>query len=198
MIHDYGNEAEMSESLRVGAYGWRHDHWQPDFYDDELPEDWRLTFYANEFSTVLVPASYLDKSRDIKQWCEDVNGAFRFYFEWPQQLGPGDPLLQEIEKTGERLGGILLSSNIQLDTDCPVYNWNGECSYPGIWQPNGSISSSLAVFAIEQYDLRQQRQWLESFMEASNGNGQAVLLSDPELDIKNLHELKTLIELKGF
>jgi len=188
----------MSESLKVGSYGWRHDHWQPEFYDNELPEDWRLTFYANEFSAVLVPASYLDESRDIEQWCEDVHQDFRFYIEWPQQPDAPDSLLQELESMGDQLGGILLSSDIQLNTDVPVYNWHGENHGSAIWQPDHATKSELAVLAIEHYDLKQQRQWLEAFMKDSEGSGRAVLLTDAALGIKNLHELKTLIELKGF
>jgi len=188
----------MSEGLKLGSYGWRHDHWQPGFYDDELPEDWQLTFYANEFNTVLVPASYLDESRDIEQWCEDVSENFRFYIEWPQQFAATDSLLQELESMGEQLGGILLSSDIQLDTDSPVYNWHEGNNGAAIWHPDNAIKSDLAVFAIEQYDLKQQRQWLEAFMEDSGGRGRAVLLSDAVLDIEDLRELKTLIELKGF
>ena len=188
----------MSEGLKVGAYGWRHAHWQPSFYDESLPEDWQLTFYSNEFSTVLVPSSYLDESRDIRQWCEDVHKGFRFYFEWPQHRDSTDPLLQELEAMGEQLGGIVLNSDIELNTDCPVFNWQGNNHYPAVWQPDLSTKTDLAVFAIGQNDLRQQRQWLEGFMQDCGGEGRAVLVSDPELEIKALHELKTLIELKGF
>lgn len=195
MIHD--NEKE-SESLQLGAYGWRHDHWCPEFYAAELPEDWRLTFYANEFSAVLVPASYLGGSQNIEQWCEDVDDDFRFYFEWPEQLGADDSLLMQLESMGGRLGGILLNSDSQLNTDCPVYSWRGRNHGTAIWQPSHAKKSDLAVFAVEQYDLKQQRQWLETFMEDNGGRGRAILLSDAILNIKALRELKTLIELKGF
>ena len=99
---------------------------------------------------------------------------------------------------GALLGGILLNSSIQLETDCQIYNWQGDNQSPAVWQPNHGIKTDLAVFTIEQYDLKQQRQWLEAFMKDSEGKGRAVLLSDLALDIKALHELKTLIELKGY
>ena len=187
----------MSESLRVGSYGWRHDHWRPNFYDDDLPEDWRLTFYANEFNTVLVPASYLDESRDIEQWCEDVNEGFQFYCEWPEHMDSTDALVEELSSMGEKLGGILLNSNIQLKIDCPVYSWQANDDLTGIWQPHHRLQSDLAVLAIKQHDLRQQRQWLEEFEQDSAGCCRALLLSDAVPDIKKLQELKTLVELKG-
>ena len=187
----------MSENLRVGAYGWRHDHWQQSFYEDELPEDWQLTFYANEYSTVLVPASYLDESRDIEQWCDDVNENFRFYFEWPEQAGADSELLAELMSADENLGGILLNTSTQLSAGCPVYDWRANNGLDKVWQPSHPVKTDLAVFAVEQSDLRQQRAWLESFVEDSAGKARALLVTDPELDIQKLRELKTLVELKG-
>ena len=54
MIHDSGTDTEHAHGLRLGARGWRHAHWENDFYPDDLPPDWQLAYYANEFSTVLV------------------------------------------------------------------------------------------------------------------------------------------------
>ncbi len=73
MIHD--------KTIRVGACDWDHAHWQGDFYPDDLPQDWRLSYYANEFSTVLVPeARWRAEGVDFEQWAEDVHEGFRFYF----------------------------------------------------------------------------------------------------------------------
>jgi len=58
--------------LIVGAYGWDHVDWQGVFYPDDLPEDWRLTYYANEFKSVYVPQSvWLHASiDDIEEWAD--------------------------------------------------------------------------------------------------------------------------------
>lgn len=197
MIHDSGEEADMSESLRVGAYGWRHDHWASSFYAEELPDDWRLTFYANEFSAVLVPSDYLGETRDIEQWCEDVSESFRFYIEWPKQVDSEEALVKELAQMGEKLGGILLDSDIDLDIHCPKYCWQRDNQPTDTWQPDHSIDTGLAVFPFGQSDLRQQRQWLESFVEDSKGCCRAILVTDDKLDIQTLRELKTLVELKG-
>jgi hypothetical protein len=192
----------MSESLKLGAYGWHHKHWQQSFYDDELPADWRLTFYANEFNTVLVPAHYMGTDRDIEQWCEDVNEAFRFYIEWPQQVDSATALREELASMGALLGGVLLPANTQLQSaalppDCPVYHWQANSLWRGIWRPDHPLRTDLAVFDAEQRDLRQQRQCLEAFVADSEGRCRALLLSDPELEIKKLQELKTLLEIMG-
>ena len=72
MIHD--------KTMRVGACDWDHAHWQGSFYPDDLPVDWRLTFYANEYTAVLVPESkWRIQGVDFEQWAEDVPEGFRFY-----------------------------------------------------------------------------------------------------------------------
>jgi len=73
MIHD--------KAISVGACDWQHSQWQGNFYPDDLPEDWQLSYYANEYSTVLVPqARWQAEEADFEQWAEDVTEGFRFYF----------------------------------------------------------------------------------------------------------------------
>jgi len=73
MIHD--------KSIIVGACDWDRPEWLSTFYPDDLPEDWRLSYYANEFSAVLVPqAKWRAADVDFEQWAEDVPEGFRFYF----------------------------------------------------------------------------------------------------------------------
>lgn len=65
----------------MGTCGWKHKEWLNDFYSDDLPEEWQLGFYSNEFPVVYVPtAQWLDDS-DISEWCEDVAETFRFVLE---------------------------------------------------------------------------------------------------------------------
>ena len=71
MIHD--------KTMRVGASDWDHAHWQGPFYPDDLPEDWRLTYYANEFSCVLVPEGKW-QGADLEEWDDSVPDGFLFYF----------------------------------------------------------------------------------------------------------------------
>ena len=73
MIHD--------NTIRVGTCGWDQLHWQGSFFPDDLPDDWRLSYYANEFSTVLVPEDeWQAEDVDFEQWADDVPDGFKFYF----------------------------------------------------------------------------------------------------------------------
>lgn len=65
----------------MGSCGWNHQGWINDFYSDDLPEDWYLGFYSNEFSVVYVAnVDWVDED-DLSSWTEDVSETFRFIFE---------------------------------------------------------------------------------------------------------------------
>lgn len=78
---------------RVGSAGWEHPQWQGCFYPDELPPEWRLTFYNTVFTCVYL--SYAEWSgRDLETlagWVEDTLVSFRFVLESnPTGLSAGD------------------------------------------------------------------------------------------------------------
>jgi len=106
MIHD--------KAIRVGACNWDHTHWQGVFYPDDLPEDWRLSYYANEFSTVLVAE---DKwlvgevlAEEIGEWADEVPENFRFYFQGESHVTQA---LQIKDILGDKFAGFV-NADIEL------------------------------------------------------------------------------------
>jgi hypothetical protein len=81
----------MNHTIFAGAYGWRHRHWLKTFYPQDLPsggteddaEDWRLSYYSNQFDSVMVPADYWNSNItvDCGSWLDDVHEKFRFVVE---------------------------------------------------------------------------------------------------------------------
>ncbi|WP_303901873.1 hypothetical protein [Thiohalomonas denitrificans] len=104
--------------MRIGAYGWDHDRWQGRFYPDDLPGDWRLGYYAGEFSAVVVPVpDWLGLTRErADEWRDDTGEDFRFYLELPSEeaasIDPGR-LLALAALVGERLGGFVADSGCE-------------------------------------------------------------------------------------
>ncbi len=110
--------------INPGAYGWRHKHWLKSFYPEDLPidgdDDWRLSYYSNEFNSVLVPADYWRTARinDCEDWLDSVHSGFRFFVECHgsmfDSISPAD------------LSGALkalrpqLSALVFLDDDQPI------------------------------------------------------------------------------
>ncbi len=71
----------MTGEIRIGTYGWRHANESTSFYDPNLPPEWRLSWYANHFRIVVIPASYEVDAGKIERWLEDTDPAFRFILE---------------------------------------------------------------------------------------------------------------------
>lgn len=97
-------------TLVVGSLDWDHDAWAGSFYPQDLPREWRLGYYANEFSAVLVPGSRF-AAADVAQvecWQEDVPPGFVFWVEVaPAALARVGPALGAL---GPCLGGVVATS----------------------------------------------------------------------------------------
>ncbi len=94
----------------IAARGWSHSCWHGNFYPDDLPEDWQLSYYSNEFSAVVVPASQwvgLDYV-EFERWKEDVPERFLFYLEVEDLLANWEQAAEIVKPLGDQLGGILL------------------------------------------------------------------------------------------
>lgn len=101
----------------MGTCGWKHPAWNNDFYSEDLPEDWQLGFYANEFPVVYVPASDWIEATDLDEWSEDVSETFRFILELPETvLKDEDAFVVAINKA-KLLGEYCLGLVFQLDTE---------------------------------------------------------------------------------
>jgi len=69
--------------IEVIARDWDRPDWRGEFYPEDLPEDWRLSYFANAFESVLVPATSWHEAplERLAQWAKDVPDRFRFYLE---------------------------------------------------------------------------------------------------------------------
>ena len=105
----------------IGACGWKHSSWVDNFYDEDLPEDWQLGFYANEFPIVCVPSSDWIQVNDISEWLDDISDSFRFIMEIPENILMDDAAysgaLTKIKSLGEACLGIVLPLNQNLCSD---------------------------------------------------------------------------------
>lgn len=99
--------------MAVGARGWRNEAWAGEYYPADLPSDWRLAYYANEFPAILVPADYWQEEDwpDVEQWREDVPDHFRVFVEVDDRMfaqGQMPRVLNSLSRLGHHLGGVVL------------------------------------------------------------------------------------------
>lgn len=94
--------------MRIAAYGWDHPGWEGGFYPADLPEEWRLAYYANAFPAVVVPAPLAlgATGRELAHWAGETAQSFRFLVELP--LEAGGQAAARCAVLGERLGGFLV------------------------------------------------------------------------------------------
>lgn len=160
MIHD--------KTIRVGACDWQHTRWQGVFYPDDLPEDWRLSYYANEFSCVLVPENrWRAEDAQLSEWADEVSDDFLFYF---------------------------LSDNLsdkQTTRSVKDEQWLKQClghAFGGIvFQQDNTV----ACIEYKSKNLREWKNWLLA------SSAQVIFLMDKSLTENELTEFKSLIELMG-
>jgi hypothetical protein len=108
------SEFGMKPRILFGSAGWDHADWQGPFYPDDLPVDWRLSYYANEFSVVLVPLSVWNTG-DCSGWHDDVPESFRFVLDishLPADEGALKRLKVCVEGLGDRLAGVVSWSTL--------------------------------------------------------------------------------------
>lgn len=89
--------------IEVAARGWLGSEWDS-YYPDDLPADWRLDYYANEYFAVLVPyAQWRDASDDeLLEWLEQVSDDFRFFWEVERDDAVARDRLQKLrDSSGE-------------------------------------------------------------------------------------------------
>jgi len=99
--------------LLIGACGWSHPSWVADFYPEDLPMDWRLSYYANEFPVALVTADeWCLPEADATHWCEESEAFFRFILEISADTAEqAQPQLHRVAAFGDRCVGILLRTS---------------------------------------------------------------------------------------
>ena len=139
--------AASGHSLRVAAV---HDDADPAwkaFYPEDLPEDWRLAYYGNEWKDLLIPACEWERFTLDSNWIRDLPDALRLYFEVPDELAePGDPCARLAAALGPRLGGLLVADPLVLPAGVvapgQLLGWA-----PGLQAGNGIAAS--AAFANE-------------------------------------------------
>ena len=94
----------------VAARGWRHPAWRDDYYPEDLPEDWQLSYYSNEFRAVVVPADYwptVDEA-EIERWLEDTGEEFQFFLEVADLRTGWMDFASLLSPLAEQIGGVLL------------------------------------------------------------------------------------------
>jgi len=212
-MRDFSVTEAGSALLEIGSFGWNHPAWIAGFYPADLPVEWRLAYYANEFGTVLVPGELLvsEATSGLRTWCGEVSGRFGFFVE----LKPfsvkdleGQRILTGLDALGASLRGLVLHP-MPREADLAavlrdrypgralVSGRAGESGLPPLWRPG--IAHAAGPVGLARFDAPPQamvlRGLLESFMAASSGPERALFLDAP---YETLKTTRTIAHLLGY
>ncbi len=215
----------MKQTINVGAYGWLHPHWINSFYPEDLPADWRLGYYSNEFNTVLVPSFYWQKQHlaDCAALLDDVHPGFQFFIECDHQMFDTVSLLALTEALRIMkpqlsglvfLGGLHMGKAIddrffELADSLEVDMIAGQSAPEAekLWRPDDSSANCLqqARFAIIEHDLRDLRvvrSDIGPFIsqlpdQEKEDSGAALIVSHPQLQVADLSKFRSVLEIMG-
>lgn len=103
--------AENTGKVLIGARGWQHPGWQGSFYPGDLPQSWRLAYYANEFPMLVIREQEWVQIEDMASLREDCASDFRFVVELPALAGGGiqSRHIDRIRQLGEQCAGVIIS-----------------------------------------------------------------------------------------
>ena len=181
--------------IRPVRTGWDPTPGDADFYPDDLPEDWRLTYFANALDGVALDAAAwgpVDSGR-IAQWCSDVPASFAFYLHH-------DPSAEALATSagvqaliGERFGGWILCPD-QVAAGClhePAYLLLDALSAAD----SRASALACAVPVGLDRDLRAARRWLEELASAAQGRPALALMGRARFE--DVRRWQSLVELLG-
>ncbi len=180
--------------LLVTTRGWQHPNWDSTFYPDDLPDDWRLSYFANHFAGVLIPrddCEKLDVAR-VEAWLDELEDDFDFYLEV-------DVSAELKAAFADRLAGVL-SANAK---DVRAFTENSDISLqnsPGsiIFVSNEGSQLFCLYRPTAQLSLAELRQDIEGMLTASQTATRCVLCWDTaEPTPEALENAKVIAELLG-
>lgn len=107
--------------LFVAARDWIHPSWRGNFYPDDLPDDWQLLYYSNEFRATVVPESRWINTDpvEIERWIDDTSREFLFFLEIEDSMTDWQEVRERTFSMRDQLGGFLFRPP-KVDADLSI------------------------------------------------------------------------------
>lgn len=189
------------ENIVIGAMGWDCES----FYPEDLPASWRLDYYANHFSAVLVPSSQWPwwQAEDWDAFLE--SGDTLRWVGFGVKTTPDDAeaarLNDALERMAERGQAVGLFSHVPLPDvlmKWPV-TWFGCPAVDAKWRWEHLSGEPAGWADTLPTDARAQRQILESFAASlpQEIEGAPFIVKTGCDNMQQLKAFKQLCELLG-
>jgi hypothetical protein len=199
----------MAYTISVGVFDWVNFPRQQGFYPDDIPEEWKLAFYSNEFNSACLSLTALSSQVDLlSDWVSDLPDEFELsiYIEQSNHIPIIQTLLQNedchltaliVDQSGSN--NLLHKENLPsvLSTEILIYEFNE------IWTPmNTAVQNSRFAMLPIAENIRQYREWIEQWLKGSEQDSpvedKTLWLQGADTSYQQLSEIRTLTELMGY
>jgi len=183
--------------LDIVTIGWELAGWDGTFYPEDLPHDWRLTYFANEFPAVIVPSGHwmqADTSQ-VSAWVEDVHDGFRFYLAGPGTRATPGNLDRARRILGAKLAGLVCEKGARDWPPGPVSCFQLMGEPEGL--PAAGCLPAWRIPAVQIGDLRAARTLLENLAARVPGGRALLVLAGEDIDVDDLRRWWSLAWLMG-
>lgn len=192
--------------VRIGSTGWHPHSWAGTYYPGDIPEAWKLAYFANEFNGILLPqASWQQQVQQLPEMLEDVHEDFAVYLQLASADGDTAVLQQACQACHNHLKAILCETAAvamasHLEPQWPLILPDRVAGAgQACWvQAPDKVVAPQVIRLPERYEPRRMRAYLEQLGEAMDYSKDILVLAEwPGLEAAQLEELKTLLELLG-
>jgi len=181
-------------TIIIASNGWIHKSWIDNFYPTDLPEAWRLAYYANEFSAVLVSEEDWLKISDnvLEDLLSDVSGDFHFFIA--QGQNSSESIKTKIQNGSYEKPVTLIKFNENYSASPLGYEFaDAEILTSNCVLENSAI---IRVSSDNVMELSELRHMLENAIEQYVNYQEVYLIfSGRFLEMATLQSIKALIEL---
>ncbi len=191
--------------IKVGVFDWDRFAIQGGFYPDDIPQEWRLAYYSNEFACACLSMTHhVQQIESLSLLLEDLPDGFEWSLYAQTQVHVS--LIPQLLREGNVPRHLLLTDELTTDPDIAAILQ--QCADAGVHtqshssllrQPGGLQPCALLP---DHGDLRQTRQWIEQWVqECDRGTAPSSLnlwLPGTNTTYQRLVEIKTLVEMLGF
>ncbi|MDZ7662261.1 hypothetical protein [Thiohalophilus sp.] len=215
----------QTHRILIGSCGWQHEGWQDSYYPADLPSEWRLGYYSNEFPLAVVTERERAQAEDLPGEMADCREDLWVLVSVTNDAGleSAVDLLQQLP----RQGGVLLQVDPAACRDpdawlaqiAPRLNGQPLCVDPvrllnEAWRDalrarsigwswnshsdaDGLALGPLAVIRVDgDCSARQLRDYLEAGLAVSRPTRDVALVIDGQPpDVETLRQAKQIEEL---
>ena len=196
-------------SIKLGVYNWQGFASGGGYYPDDLPDDWKLSYFSNEFSSACVDLATEALDFDgLQQQVDGLSEDFElslvfaglaqldqwlFYLQQlkfkPQALILPPTAFESLIRDESRLSRLRVSG-IEPARQLMAQN--------RLWTPEKPCAQCRIALFPAQDDMKQYRVWIERWVGNRPELCETLWLQGETANYSQLTKLRTLLELLGY